>query len=148
VDRAEEMVGAHDRDQALDLLLADEVRLEPPGRRVPVLSVQFFPALRRGGHLQAPDLPVDRLVVKPQPPVHVNRLHGELARRARDVILEDEPGRVRGRSAAGKEWPLVEHHNVRPSPAGQFVGGAAADDPRADDDDLGASGQRLRRRHA
>jgi len=148
VNRAQDVIGAHDGNEPLDLVRADQVGFEAPGGRMPVLSLQLLPALRRGRDLQAPDLPVDRLLIDPQAPVDADRLHRELAGRARDVVLKDKTRRVGCRPARPEEGALLQHDDIRPSEAGERVRRAAPDDAGTDDDDPRPRGQALRRRHA
>jgi hypothetical protein len=57
-------------------------------------------------------------------------------------VLEDQPGRVRGRAAGLEQRALVDDHDLTPAALGQVVGHAGAGDAGPDHDDAGGLGRR------
>ena len=148
MNRAVQVIGAHDRHQAADFIGADQTGLEPPGGRVAMLAFELLPPFRSCGHLEAAHLPVDGLAVELEVAVGLHRVDREPAGGARDIVLKHQPRRVRGRTPRAEQRSLVDHDDIAPAEPGEVIGGATADDPGADDDHPGPVRQAFRPGHA
>ena len=95
---------------------------------------QLLEASGRRGNLQASDLVEATLAVFLQREQLLDRVPRELTHGLRNVGLEDEARRVRGRSAGHLQRPLVDDGDVFPTPCDQFIGNVGANDAGADDD--------------
>jgi len=97
VERAVQIIGAHDRNQFLDRVIVDEMRLQSPRQGVTHFALQFFGALFRGGDFDAADLEECRHArVRGDFFVSCDRPLRQPADGVGIVVLEHQPGRVRG----------------------------------------------------
>ena len=101
------------------------------------LALEFDPALIVGGEAEAPGLaPASgKAGLGLQLLVQVDRVAENLRDRRRGTELADEAGGVPGRTAG--QLAAVDEDHVGLVVAGKMVGGGAADDAAADDNDFG-----------
>ena len=125
----------------LDLVRRDEMHLHAEAFCRGGEPAEFGPAIPVGREPQAArHLPAGgETGLGVEPLVELDRVFQHARDRGRRAQLPDEACRMPGR--AGGELALLQEHDVRLMVARQMVGGRAADDAAADDDDLGMSGQ-------
>ena len=130
-------VGIDQRHELGDLRGVEQLRLEAVAARPRPAAVEFGPALVGGGDLDAPDR-----VEGAERRELLDRPLRQARHRARRVVLEDQPRRVRGRAAGLEERSLVDDHDLVPAALGEMVGDAGAGDTGPDHDDAGGLGRR------
>ena len=95
-------------------------------------------ALGRGGDLERADLPPGAPLGRVELAVELARPLRERARELRAVRLEAQAGRVERGAAGVADRPLVDDDDVADAGQREVVRGGAADDARADHDDVRA----------
>ncbi len=138
VQRAGQAIAIEQRHEALRLRGRDHVAREAPRGGVGVPALELGEPLGRRRHLDRADLPPGAQLGRVELAVELARPLRERARELRAVGLEAQAGRVERGAAGVADRPLVDHHDVAHAREREVVGGRAADDARADHDDVRA----------
>ena len=128
VQAAEDRLLIDQPQQLGDLRGVEQPRVEPEAARPRPAAVELGPALLGGG-----DLDAAHGMEGVQRGELLDRPLRQARHRARRVVLEDQPGRVRGRAAGLPQRPLVDDTISLPAALGEMVGDAGAGDAGADD---------------
>jgi len=136
VERADQVVGPHERPALRRFVEVDDPRLDADTLGHGGAAKDLLPTLLvvrngdRAGGAVAGGLAGFVLELLEQS----GRVGGELGQRVRRLELTDQPGGVPCRATG--ERALLQHGDVGDAPTGQVVGDAAADDAATDDDDF------------
>jgi hypothetical protein len=134
VDRAEDAVEAHHREQALRLGRADLLEGQAKRLRPALLPPVLEDAIGRAREAEAPGLPPARVPpgLGAEPPVALHAPHHQARQRDGGPELPHESRRVKRRSA--RQLGALDEHDVAPPLRGQVVRDARAAHAAADDD--------------
>ena len=137
VQAAQDGLRIEQRQRVGDLRGVEQPRLEAEAARPRPAAVELGPALVGRG-----DLDAAHRVEGAERGELLDRPLRQARHRARRVVLEDQPGRVRGRAAGLEQRALVDDHDLLPAALGQVVGHAGAGDAGPDHDHAGGLGRK------